>query len=80
MPRKKFVIAPDAARRHVDCAKYSFNGGAPRCEVLNHPWCLAPGQAPETCAFRPPTEPAADAPVKASRPSRTRKASNGEAD
>ena len=54
MPRKKFVIAPDAARRRVDCTKFSFNGGAPRCDVLNHPWCLAPGKAPEACKFRIP--------------------------
>lgn len=56
MPRKRFVIAPDAARRRVDCKHYSLNGGAPRCSALTHPWCLAPGEAPGTCAFRVPKE------------------------
>lgn len=54
MPRKKFKIAPDAAVRRVDCRHYSFDGGTPRCDVLNHPWCLAPGKAPEACKFRIP--------------------------
>lgn len=56
MPRKKFTIAPDAARRQIDCENYSLNGGSPRCAALNHPWCLAPGEAPETCAFRSPKQ------------------------
>lgn len=59
MPRKKFTMAPDAARRRVVCGYYDFNGGAPRCAALTHPWCLAPGEAPESCRFRIPkaTEP-----------------------
>ena len=56
MPRKKFVMAKDAASRTVDCACYSFNGGAPYCDALTHPWCLAPGEAPSSCKFRIPSE------------------------
>lgn len=56
MPRKRFELAKDAASRRVDCKHYSLNGGAPRCDALNRPWCLAPGQAPETCSFRVPKE------------------------
>ena len=56
MPRKKYVPAPDAARRRVDCEHYSFNAGAPRCKALTHPWCLAAGEAPEICRFRVPKE------------------------
>ena len=56
MPRKKFRPAPDAARRRVICEHYSFNGGAPRCGALNHPWCLAEGEAPESCRFRKPPD------------------------
>lgn len=56
MPRKKFKPAPDAAARRVDCKNYSFNGGAPSCSTLNHPWCLAAGHAPEACSFRKPKE------------------------
>ena len=56
MPRKKFSIAPDAAARRVDCTRYDPNGGAPRCRVCNHPWCLAPGESQLTCGFyEPPT-------------------------
>lgn len=54
MPRKKFTLAPDAAARTVDCACYSLNGGAPRCDALTHPWCLAPGESPLSCRFRIP--------------------------
>lgn len=59
MPRKRFTMAPDAARRRVECGHYDLNGGAPRCKALTHPWCLAPGEAPESCRFRIPkmTEP-----------------------
>ena len=56
MPRKKFRLAPDAARRKVDCESYAFNNGAPSCRALNYPWCLAPGHAPESCSFRKPKE------------------------
>ena len=56
MPRKQFKPAPDAARREVKCGNYDFNGGAPRCRALTHPWCLAVGQSPMSCTFRePPT-------------------------
>lgn len=61
MPRAKFKLAPDAARRRVDCRSYSFNGGAPRCDALTHPWCLAPGHAPESCKFRKPRDPQPEA-------------------
>lgn len=57
MPRKKFTLAPDAAARKVDCTHYSLNGGAPRCDALTHPWCLAPGHAPASCSFRVPNKP-----------------------
>lgn len=56
MPRKKFEMAKDAASRTVDCKCYSFNSGAPRCDALTHPWCLAPGEAPSSCKFRIPSE------------------------
>lgn len=56
MPRKRFEIAKDAAARRVDCKHYSMNNGAPRCTALTHPWCLAPGHAPESCSFRKPKE------------------------
>lgn len=60
MPRKRFVLAPDAARRQVKCEHYDFNSGAPRCRALTHPWCLAPGTGPEACKFRNPPKEAAD--------------------
>lgn len=56
MPRKKFVLAPDAAARRVDCECYDLNGGAPRCRALLHPDCLAPGKSPLTCKFRKPKQ------------------------
>lgn len=56
MPRKRFEIAKDAAARRVDCAHYSLNDGAPRCDALTHPWCLAAGKSPGTCSFRQPKE------------------------
>lgn len=62
MPRKKFRLAPDAASRVVDCTKYSFNGGAPRCDALLHPECLAVGKSPLSCSFRVPKPKAAEAP------------------
>ena len=54
MPRKQFKLASDAASRVVDCEKYDFNAGAPKCDALNHPWCLAPGGSPLSCSFRVP--------------------------
>lgn len=57
MARKKFVMAPDAAGRRVECGHYEFNAGAPFCKALNHPWCLAVGESPMTCSFQtPPTQ------------------------
>ena len=56
MPRKKFVLAPDAASREIMCDNYCFNGGSPSCKVLTHPWCLAPGEAPAACKFRVPLD------------------------
>lgn len=56
MKRLRFKLAPDAASRVVDCAHYRFNGGAPACDALTHPWCLAVGSAPAACRFRIPTE------------------------
>lgn len=64
MPRKKFTLAPDAAARRIVCGHYSLNGGAPRCDALTHPWCLAPGEAPEICKFRIPPEPEKKAPPR----------------
>lgn len=63
MPRKAFRLAPDAASRRVDCDCYHFNEGAPWCDALNHPWCLAPGESPLSCKFRKPrgeTKPGGD--------------------
>lgn len=57
MPRKKFTFAPDAASRTVECGHYDLNDGAPRCKALTHPWCLAPGESPLSCAFQVPREP-----------------------
>ena len=57
MPRKKFVLAPDAAARQGECNHYEFNGGAPRCRALTHPWCLAPGESQLTCRFHAPPQP-----------------------
>ena len=62
MPRKKFSLAPDAAARRIECQHYDLNNGAPRCNVCNHPWCLAPGESQFTCAFRDPPEPAPEKP------------------
>ena len=56
MPRRKFRMAPDAAQRDIRCEHYDFNGGAPICRALTHPWCLAPGQSQATCKFRKPPE------------------------
>ncbi|MBR3331667.1 MAG: hypothetical protein IKG25_10780 [Mogibacterium sp.] len=79
MPRKRFTMAPDAARRRVECGHYDFNGGAPRCAALTHPWCLAPGEAPETCKFKIPKE--TEPPKKRRRAAGTPKdADHGEAD
>ena len=63
MPRKRFELAKDAAARRVDCVHYSLNGGAPRCDALTNPWCLAPGRAPEACSFRKPADQPADKPA-----------------
>ena len=57
MPRKQFKLAPDAASRRVECTSYRFNGGAPQCMALNHPYCLAPGGSPLSCKFRTPPDP-----------------------
>ena len=57
MARRKFVMAPDAAARRVECGHYEFNAGAPRCKALNHPWCLAVGESPLSCSFRCPPAP-----------------------
>lgn len=57
MPRKKFRMAPDAARRRIICGNYVFNEGAPYCKALTHPWCLAPGESQATCKFSAPPEP-----------------------
>lgn len=54
MPRKKFRMAPDAARRLIACDNFRFNGGAPFCTALTHPWCLAHGESQTTCKFRKP--------------------------
>ena len=56
MPRKAFRLAPDAAARVVDCEKYDLNNGAPRCDALTHPWCLAPGESPLSFKFRVPKD------------------------
>lgn len=56
MARKPFKLAPDAAARRVECEHYEFNGGAPSCRALNHPYCLAPGSSPMACSFRKPPE------------------------
>lgn len=84
MPRKKFTMAPDAARRRIECGHYSFNGGAPRCAALTHPWCLAPGEAQESCRFRIPkeTEPPKPTPPKKRRGAADtpKEADHGEAD
>lgn len=70
MPRKKFRMAPDAARRRIVCDNFEFNGGAPYCKALTHPWCLAPGEAPESCRFRIPE--AQETPPKPAPPKRKR--------
>ena len=64
MTRKRFIMAPDAAAREVRCGNYRFNGGAPQCTALTHPWCLAPGESPLSCKFRVPEaeEPEAEEP------------------
>ncbi len=67
MPRKKFSLAPDAAARRIECQHYDLNNGAPRCNVCNHPWCLAPGESQFTCAFHDPPEQPQPAPRKASK-------------
>lgn len=61
LPRKKFKLAPDAARRRVNCTSYDFNNGAPFCSALTHPWCLAQGKSPEACKFRNPRDPEPEA-------------------
>lgn len=60
MSRKKFRMAPDAARRRIVCDNFEFNGGAPYCKALTHPWCLAPGESMATCRFVKPPEPKKD--------------------
>ena len=56
MSRKRFVMAPDAAARKIECEHYRFNNGSPQCKVLTHPWCLAVGGSPLACSFRTPPE------------------------
>lgn len=56
MPIKRFIIAPDAAARRVQCEYYEFNGGAPKCKVRMQPWCLAIDSSPEACAVCKPPE------------------------
>ena len=75
MAREKFTLAPDAAARDVNCEHYSLNGGAPRCAVLNHPWCLAPRYAPSACKFRDPkaAKPEKKKPLKKETPAEATK-------
>lgn len=60
IPRKQFKLAPDAADRRVECESYHFDNGAPRCDKLNHPYCLGVGASPLSCNFREPPGKAGD--------------------
>ena len=80
MPRKQFKMAPDAAQRRIECGHFNFNGGAPFCRALTHPWCLAPGESQTTCRFRTP-EPVPEPPkTKRRSAKKTEAAGDGETD
>ena len=88
MPRKQFKMAPDAAQRRIECGHFNFNGGAPFCRALTHPWCLAPGESQLTCRFRTPEPVPVPVPEPVPEPPKTERrsakkaeaAGDGEAD